>query len=109
MGNDTIANWASTALSDIDLVGKEINDTDEKIEYYDSCMSTIDQIIFLRKYDMYICHNGIDTDGHIKFIEELSNLGNSVSLLKPMVETFIVKQKISQGQRKKMYRERRRR
>ena len=103
MGDDTIADWTSKALSDIKFVGKEINDTDEKIEYYNSCISTIEQVIFLRKYDMYTCHNGIDTDSHTTFIEQLMNLSRNVVSSKPIIKSLLPTRKISQGERKRLW------
>ena len=101
---ETIANWASLTHSDISLVGKKIGDAEKKLEYYNSCINTINQIIALRNYDKDICNNGIDTDGHISFIKELRQLESDVNLLKPVHISKLITKKVSQGQQKKIFR-----
>ena len=103
-GNNTISEWSTKAYSDISIVGKKIGDVDERLEYYNNCIDTINQIIALRNYDKDICHNGIDNDDHIPFIIELRQLESDIHLLKPVNVKKLIKERVSQSEQKKIYR-----
>lgn len=82
----SISVWGTLTYSDINDISYDIENSNEKKQYYDDCISTINQIIYLRTYDIGACLKNRATtkqiEDHEGFIKELRTLRESISELK---------------------------
>ena len=77
----TIRAWSVDVENNIGNTGEhKYRGTGKEEEYYESCISTIDQVIYLRQYDSQKCRNGND-ESHIPFIKILNILKEKITYL----------------------------